>query len=97
MSKDNIVIFTELDDVYQNEASIKTQVEFFSLNGGIGLRFDGYGDFCSIAGEDTPILIEIRDGIPYVIIWSDINQEDPTHVISLENAHESLFLHREEE
>jgi len=32
------------------------------------------------------VYIENREGVPHVIIWGDINSEDPTHVISLEGA-----------
>lgn len=55
---------------------------------GITLSFDGYGDKLSNPGYGEPILIENRDGVPHVVVWSDINQEDPTHTISLVDASE---------
>jgi len=50
----------------------------------------GYGDFCSNDGNGYPVMIEKLDGELRVIIWGDINKEDPTHIISLEGAKEDL-------
>lgn len=33
--------------------------------------------------------IEVYDGVPRVLIWGDINDPDPTHVIDLSGALES--------
>ncbi|MBL1179295.1 hypothetical protein [Pantanalinema sp. GBBB05] len=52
---------------------------------GIDISFNGY----STATENnpgTPIFIENRNGVPHVLLWDDINKEDPSHVISLEGA-----------
>lgn len=54
---------------------------------GLSLHFDGYSDCCSEDGYGTPVYIEKYDNDLRVIIYSDINQEEPTHVISLANAH----------
>ena len=35
------------------------------------------------------IRVEIRDGKPTLLVWSDISQEEPTHTISLAHALES--------
>jgi len=40
-------------------------------------------------GQGSPVYIEFRHGIPTVIIWDDINNEEPSHVISLKDAAES--------
>ena len=52
---------------------------------GIEISFRGYGTLDG-GSESAPILIENRDGVPYVIIWGDATSEEPTHVISLEKA-----------
>ena len=52
---------------------------------GIEISFRGYGTLDG-GVESPPILVENRDGVPYVIIWGDANSEEPTHVISLEGA-----------
>jgi predicted Zn-ribbon and HTH transcriptional regulator len=50
---------------------------------------EGYGDNYSEDGDGYPILIESHDGKIRAHIWSDINEGDPTHVISLHKAKES--------
>jgi hypothetical protein len=57
---------------------------------GINLGFAGYGDYSSGNGFGRPIFIELRDGQLTLRAWTDIRQEDPTHILSLENARESL-------
>lgn len=48
----------------------------------------GYGDKCTEDGFGEPILVELYSDELRVIVWADINQEDPTHTISLEDARE---------
>lgn len=55
----------------------------------IYVAFKGYGDYVSANGYGTQVTIEYRNGTPHVIVYADINQEGPTHVISLEGALES--------
>ncbi|MDV3001011.1 MAG: hypothetical protein N5P05_002617 [Chroococcopsis gigantea SAG 12.99] len=49
------------------------------VNNGIDVFFDEYGTY-------SCLLIEISDGSLKLIVWADINSEDPTHVIELEGA-----------
>jgi hypothetical protein len=63
-----------------------------SSNDHLLIRPLGYGDYDSTDGEGTPIMVEVFEGKLRVIIWSDINQEDPTHIISLEGAKEELRI-----
>lgn len=53
---------------------------------GIYICPKGYGDAASKAGYGTPVMIEYWNGELRVVLWSDINKEDPTHVISMEYA-----------
>lgn len=46
--------------------------------GAVLLRPEGTGDFCSADGDGCPVLVEWGDRGPRVIVWADINQEDPT-------------------
>lgn len=46
---------------------------------------EGYEEKCG-DGNDFPILIELHDGELKVRLWGDINQEDPTHCISMKGA-----------
>jgi len=55
----------------------------------IALRPEGYGEASAGDGSGFPVLIEKWDGELRVIVWADINRQDPTHIISLEGARES--------
>ena len=50
------------------------------------IRPAGYGDLFSIDGEGWPILFEIAEGRPRLVIWGDINQEEPTHIFELKDS-----------
>jgi hypothetical protein len=65
------------------------EATIFADDRDISIRVEGYSDACSLDGCGTPILIERWEGELRVVIWGDINQEDPTHIISLEGARES--------
>ena len=54
----------------------------------IQLRAKGYGDCGSADGHGSPVAIEFYGGKLRVLIWGDINKEDPTHTIELEGARE---------
>jgi hypothetical protein len=58
-------------------------------SGGIIIQPVGYGDLTSENGFGWPILMEKFGGKLQVVVWSDINQEDPTHKIDLAGAKES--------
>jgi len=49
----------------------------------------GYGDCGTVDGQGTPIILEIADGDLRINVHADINKEDPTDIINLENARES--------
>ena len=55
----------------------------------LGIAVEGHGDFYSENGHGIPIVVEQYHGEVRVLVWSDINKEDPTHIISLEKAKES--------
>jgi hypothetical protein len=66
------------------------QAGSISLNPhGLGLRFDGYGDCTSADGYGEPVFIEHHDGNLRVLVWDDINQEDPTLIAGISGARES--------
>lgn len=64
---------------------------------GINVQAQGYGDKTSAEGHGSPIWIELHDGDLRLIVWSDINKEDPTHIISLAGAREDRRLPDHEE
>ena len=61
------------------------------------LSFPGYGDAVSDDGHGWPVMVEVVDGMPRLLVWSDINAVDPTHVISLAGAAESARKGEEDE
>lgn len=76
-----------LKDVMGNENDLEVVVEGNEL--AISIRPKGFGDCCSADGHGSPILLENRAGKPFLIVWGDINKEDPTHVIDLSEAEET--------
>lgn len=54
----------------------------------IAISFDGYGDCVSMEGYGEPVFIELREDGLHLVVWADINQEDPTHDINLSGARE---------
>lgn len=53
---------------------------------GMSLYAEGHGDCGSSEGHGTPIFIELYKGELRVLVWADINKEDPTHVVPLNGA-----------
>ena len=75
-----------------DNASAPVQVLIDCRESGINIRPKLYGDFDSHDGIGAPIYLELYEGELRLIVWSDINQQQPTHVISLEGARESLRI-----
>ena len=70
---------------YSTKLPIRTTI---SANG-ISVLAEGYGDGGSAEGHGTPVFIEVYRGELRAIIWADINNEEPTHIIPLGGARES--------
>lgn len=49
---------------------------------------EGYGDFGSAEGHGCPVFLELHQGRLRLVVFADINREDPTHIIDLEGARE---------
>lgn len=80
------VIAFELEDQKGNGKKLKGAVHV--TRRGVSLSFEGYGDHTSADGYGQPVHVEFFRGSPRVIVWADINQEDPTNIIELDNAAE---------
>jgi len=76
------------DEIDETDSTLRVRVE--ATSNGIAIMPEGYGDMCSPDGRGMPVLIERFNGELRVVIWGDINQEDQTHIISLEGAREEL-------
>lgn len=72
-----------------DNSSEYSDIELEIESHGIAIRPVGYGDKVTPDGQGSPLFIEFRNGIPMIVIWDDINNEEPSHVISLEKAAES--------
>ena len=55
---------------------------------GLFILPEGYGEYCAAPGEGACLAIEIWEGKLRLVIWGDINKEEPTHIINLEGARE---------
>lgn len=56
---------------------------------GIGIHLEGCGMLEMEPGTGAPIFIEFYDGKPRCLVWADIRDPDPTHVIEMDEAMES--------
>lgn len=55
----------------------------------IQIGFEGYGECGAAEGYGRPVVIELYEGKLRLLVWSDINSEDPTHTIELNGAQEA--------
>ena len=87
----NSVMNVELDDVnVEQSTTLSTSVKNEN-DDGIAISLKGYSTKTSVDGfDDAVIFLELHDGKPILYVWSDINSEDPTHIIDLSGAHTSL-------
>lgn len=64
---------------------------------GVSLYAEGHGDCTSSEGHGSPVFVEVYKGELRLLVWADINKEDPTHVICLSGAREDRRLPDSEE
>lgn len=82
---------TVLKDVSENEQfskEVKVSVSVEMDNLAMAIKAEGYGNAATEDGDGVPAILEVYNGSLRLIVWADINQEDPTHVIDLEGARE---------
>jgi len=84
--REAIVEQTLVDEATGQRLAVKVECK----PNGISLVATDHGDKTSAEGHGTPVWIEFRDGQLWVNVWADVNQEEPTHSISLEGAREAL-------
>ena len=66
-------------------------LRLFAENGQFWIRPEGYGEKGTIDGEGSPVGMEIWQGRLRLIVFDDINSEDP-QIIDLENASEACRI-----
>lgn len=74
-----------MEDRAGDSAPIRAEVKT-TPDGALALFADGYGHNC-----DHPVVIENIDGHLQVLIWAKVKKDYPTHIISLECAHDSAL------
>jgi hypothetical protein len=67
---------------------VEIKVNILSEGGQIWIQPEGYGEKCAMDDQGWPIGIEIWQGRLRLIVFDDINREDP-QIIDLENAREA--------
>lgn len=85
MSND-FILNTKIYDVGDNTDNLDVTVEHTGCSLYFGIK--GYGDHDSQDGCGLPIKLELYEGELRLLVWDDINEQDPK-IISLEKAKES--------
>ena len=67
---------------------LEIKVKILSEGGQIWIQPQGYGEKCAVDGHGFPIGIEIWQNRLRLLVFDDINREDP-QIIDLENAKET--------
>ena len=87
MAKEIFIITEQCQDAPSREIT----VNILSKNGQIWIQPEGYGEKCAMDGKGFPIGIEIWQGRLRLIVFDDINEENPK-IIDLEKAKETARM-----
>lgn len=79
------IIAVELTDSGDGESRLQCRVHVSPS--GIYVSFDGYGENQATEGQGQPVGIELYHGVPRVLLYLDINSEEP-EIIPLHGAKE---------
>jgi hypothetical protein len=71
-----------------SEHAAKLPVKIVASPHGVSIYADGHGDFGSAEGHGTPVFLELHRGRLRLLVWGDINSEEPSHIIDLSGARE---------
>ena len=85
---------THLNDA-DSESSETLQVRVTANDSAISIFPAGYGDFGSAPGHGCPVFLELYQGRLRLIVFSDINNQEPT-IIDLEAARDEQHIPCEE-
>jgi hypothetical protein len=75
-----------LKDTMEKQGEIKIRIGIEKDNLGVEIHPEGTGTY---DGAYAPILLEQHEGTLMLVVWADINQQEPTHLIDLSTAMES--------
>lgn len=85
---------TSLNDA-DSESSETLRVRVTANDSAISIFPDGFGDFGSAPGHGCPVFLELYQGRLRLIVFPDINNQEPT-IIDLEAAREDQHISCEE-
>jgi hypothetical protein len=68
-----------------------TMLKLLEENGQLWIQPQGYGEKCTEDGEGSPVGMEIWEGRLRLVVFNNINSEDP-QIMDLENAKETARL-----
>ena len=71
--------------------TIKTKVSTVP-HPSVEVFIEGMGTHCT--PDDSPIYLEFFEGKWQLVVWADINQEEPTHRIDMSSAFEANRLEK---
>ncbi len=86
-SAESAIAFTLKDHGDEPKPNVNGRIEHNDI--GIEIHVDGYGSAAMPPGQGAVVFLEFYNGELVVRTWADINQEDCTSRISLEDAQES--------
>ena len=89
MSEKNYTI--TIKEQCPDAAPVEVKVSILSEGGQIWIQPHGYGEKCAADNEGWPVGIEIWQGKLRLIVFDDINREEP-QIINLEKAKETTRL-----
>ncbi len=78
------------------ESSATLQVKVTCDDSSISIFPNGYGDCGSEPGYGCPVFLELYQGHLRLIVFQDINEQNPV-IIDLENAREEKFISGDED
>ena len=90
LSKQPQSIQSTMEDRGGVESPIRATISVGS-EGEFVLSAEGYGDYHSLPGHGSPLVIENAAGYLQLLVWADINDEEPSHIIPLDCALESAL------
>ena len=77
------------------ESSETLRVRVVANDSAISIFPEGFGDFSSASGHGCPVFLELYRGRLRLIVFADINDQEPT-IIDLESAREDQHVPCEE-
>ena len=76
----------------EGEETLSVSVRCEQDNLALLLDLKGHGLSGMESGNGSVVALEYYEGRPRLLVWADINQEEPTHVIDLSESREECRI-----